>query len=79
MLKEAQRIHLYRQDRAEDIDMCMTSFALEAGSREVLANLENGHHLMKIGNRREIHVEHVRSDFESRITNTDEAMIAGPR
>jgi hypothetical protein len=79
MLKEAQTIHLYRQDRAEDIDMCMTSFALEAGSREVLANLENGHHLMKIGNRREIHVEHVRSDFEARITNTDEAMIAGPR
>lgn len=77
MLKEAQTVHLYRQDRAEDIDMCMTSFGLDAGSREILANLDNGHHLMKIGNRREIHVEHVRSDFESRITNTDEAMLAG--
>ena len=43
--------------------------------RDTLANLETGHYLLTIGSRREIHVEHVRSALERRLTNTDEAMV----
>ncbi|PPK98181.1 hypothetical protein CLV92_102334 [Kineococcus xinjiangensis] len=78
MLKEAQTVHLYRQDRAEDIDACLRMYNLDRGARQTLANLESGHHLLKIGNRREIHVEHVRSRLERGLTNTDEAMVSSP-
>lgn len=77
MLKEAQTVHLFRQDRAEDIDAVVRMYGLDPGSRGTLANLDNGHHLLKIGNRREIHVEHVRSRLERDLTNTDEAMNVG--
>jgi hypothetical protein len=74
MLKEAQTVHLYRQDRDEDIDAVIKMYNLDPGSRSTLSNLADGHHLLKIGNRREIHVQHVRSRLERGLTNTDEAM-----
>jgi len=79
MLKEAQTVHLYRQDRDDDIEAVIRLYGLDPGSRNTLANLADGHHLLKIGNRREIHVEHVRSRLERGLTNTDEAMVAGGR
>ena len=74
MLKEAQTVHLYRQDRDDDIEAVIRTYGLDAGSRGTLANLQTGHHLLKIGNRREIHVQHVRSRLERNLTNTDGAM-----
>lgn len=79
MLKEAQTVHLYRQDREDDIDAVIRLYGLDVGTRATLANLADGHHLLKIGNRREIHVEHIRSRLERELTNTDEAMVSsGP-
>lgn len=75
MLKEAQTAHLYRQDREDDIEAVVKLYGLDPGSAATLANLADGHHLLKIGNRREIHVEHVRSRLEQGLTNTDEAMV----
>ena len=80
MLKEAQTVHLYRQDRDDDIDAVIRTYGLDPGSRGTLANLLDGHHLLKIGNRREIHVEHIRSRLERTLTNTDDAMnVSGTR
>lgn len=79
MLKEAQTVHLYRQDREDDIEAVIRMYGLDSGSRGTLANLADGHHLLKIGNRREIHVEHVRSTLERGLTNTDEAMVSNGR
>lgn len=76
MLKEAQTVHLYRQDRDDDIEAVVRLYGLDAGARHTLANLDDGHHLLKIGNRREIHVEHVRSKLERGLTNTDQAMLS---
>ncbi len=79
MLKEAQTVHLYRQDRDDDIEATMSLYGLDGGSRSTLAGLADGHHLLKIGARREIHVEHIRSRLERGLTNTDEAMVSsGP-
>lgn len=79
MLTEAQTAHLYRQDRADAIDAVARLYDLSPGSRDALADLPVGHHLLKIGNRREIHVEHVRSRLEMGLTDTDAAMLTNPR
>lgn len=76
MIKEAQTVHLYRQDRDDDVQACLDTFDLDAGAERTLSSLETGHHLLKIGNRPEIHVQHVRSALERQLTNTDEAMVA---
>jgi len=74
VIKEAQTIHIYRQDRDDDVADCMKLFNLQEGSRTLLTDLHQGHHLLKISNRREIHVQHVRSPIEAQLTNTDAAM-----
>lgn len=79
MLKEAQTVHLYRQDRQDDIDATVRLYGLDPGAAHTLANLATGHHLLKIGNRREIHVQHIRSPLEVRLTDTDEAMVGADR
>lgn len=76
VVKEAQTVHIYRQDREEDVNECMSSFNLQEGSRPLLTDLYQGHHLLKISNRREIHVQHVRSPIEEQLTDTDAAMLA---
>jgi hypothetical protein len=79
MLAEAQTAHLYRQDRADDIDAVARLYNLHPGSRDALGELPDGHHLLKIGNRREIHVQHVRSRLEAGLTDTDAAMLTPGR
>lgn len=79
MLKEAGTAHLFKQERDDDIEAVIRTYGLDPSSRGVLANLNTGHHLLKIGSRREIHVEHVRSTMERVITNTDSAMMLDGR
>lgn len=75
MLQEPQTVHLYRQEREEDVQACIDNFGLDPQSAETLRSQPEGHHLLKIGMRPEIPVAHVRSDFEVGITNTDNAMV----
>lgn len=75
LLREPQTVHIYQQDRAEDIEAVVQMYGLDEGSAQSLASLEQGHHLLKIGRRAEIHVQHTRSDLEERLTETDDAMI----
>lgn len=75
LLREPQTVHIYQQDRAEDIAAAVDMYGLEDGSADALASLDQGNHLLKIGRRAEIHVQHTRSELEERLTETDEAMI----
>lgn len=77
LLREPQTVHLYRQDRMDDVEAIVSTYGLDAMSRDVLLNLPQGQHLMKIGNRPEVRVEHTRSALEIELTNTDTAMNAG--
>lgn len=79
LLREPQTIHIYQQDRAEDIDAVVSMYGLNEGSADSLASLDQGHHLLKIGRRAEIHVQHTRSQLEERLTETDDAMIVNAR
>lgn len=78
MIKEAQTIHLYRQDRADDIDDCVRLFGLEESNAVALASLPQGDHLLKVGTTKEIRVRHVRTAREAQFTATDAAMSAAP-
>ncbi len=76
MIQEAQTVHVYQQSRANDIAACVDLFNFEPSSAQALTSMPPGHHLLKIGARPEIYVEHVRSPLEVELTNTDEGMAA---
>lgn len=74
LLREPQTVHLYRQDRDEDVEACVRTYGLDPQSRAALMDLDQGEHLMKIGKRPEVLLEHTRSPLEIELTNTDSAM-----
>lgn len=75
LVKEPETVHIYRQDRADDVAACARVFDLDESARQMLPQLEQGTHLLKIGNRQPIHVDHVRSTLEEHLTDTDGAML----
>ena len=70
-----QTIHLFQQERAEDVQACIENFNLDPQTAETLRNQQQGHHLLKIGRAPEIPIEHVRSGFERGLSDTDSAML----
>lgn len=76
---EAQTVHVFGNSRRQDAQRIVDLFDLDADSVDAIMHLPKGQHLLKIGTRPEIHVQHVRSDLERELTNTDSAMIGGPR
>lgn len=79
LIKEPQTVHIYRQEHQVDVDACAKAFNLDPANASLLASLEQGSHLLKIGNRPPIHVEHVRSSLEMELTDTDSAMLMADR
>lgn len=73
---EAQTVHIFGNSRLADAQKVVDMFDLDADSTEAIMHLPKGHHLLKIGTRPEIHVQHVRSPLETELTNTDAAMLA---
>lgn len=74
MIQEAQSVYIYRQDRPADADWCVRAFDLHEDSGELLRNLNPGEYVLKIGARSEAHVQHIRSEWEAQLTDTDEGM-----
>lgn len=74
VIQEAQTVYAFRQDRPEDAQWAVNTFALEPDTRETLMNLPVGHCVMKIGSRPEIQLQHVRSRWEVALTDSDGAM-----
>ncbi|MDN5769179.1 MAG: hypothetical protein L0H78_25680 [Humibacillus sp.] len=77
LLREPQTVHIFAQDKAEDIAACVEMYGLNPQSATTLSGLAQGQHLLKIGTRREIHVRHDRSSLEVALTDTDGAMNIG--
>jgi hypothetical protein len=78
MIREAQTIHLFKQEHDTDIQDCVRYFGLEASNADVLGKLPQGEHLLKIGSEKEIRVNHVRREREKLFTGTDAAMLLEP-
>ena len=75
MIKEAQTIHLFRQEHDDDIADCVRYFNLEASNASALGALPQGDHLLKVGTHKEIRVHHRRTTCEEHFTATDAAML----
>ena len=78
MIKEAQTIHLFRQEHEDDIADCVRYFNLEQSNGASLGTLQQGDHLLKVGTQKEIKVQHIRTENEIVFTETDSAMIMQP-
>jgi len=78
MIKEAQTIHLFRQEHDDDIADCVRYFNLEHSNGASLGTLQQGDHLLKVGTQKEIKVQHIRTANEIVFTETDSAMITQP-
>ena len=78
MIKEAQTLHLFRQEHDDDIADCVRYFNLERSNAAALGTLPQGDHLLKIGTHKEIRVQHRRTRKETDFTATDSAMLPPP-
>ena len=78
MIKEAQTIHLFRQEHDDDIADCVRYFNLEPSNAAALGALPQGDHLLKVGTHKEIRVHHRRTPRENQFTATDSAMLLPP-
>jgi hypothetical protein len=78
MIKEAQTIHLFRQEHDDDIADCVRYFNLEQSNAAALGALPQGDHLLKVGTHKEIRVHHRRTPRETGFTATDSAMLPPP-
>lgn len=74
VIQEAQTVYAFRQDRPEDAAWAQHTFNMEPETAQTLMDLPVGHCVMKIGNRPEIQLQHVRSRWETEVTNTDAAL-----
>ena len=78
MIKEAQTLHLFRQEHDDDITDCIRHFNLEPSNAHALSTLNPGTHLLKVGANRELQVTADRTAREIAFTETDAAMIRKP-
>lgn len=79
IIQEAQSIYVFRQDRPEDAAWCQRTFGFAPEVVDTIAKLRDGHFIFKFGSHPETHVQHIRSAWETEITNTDEALAAAAR
>lgn len=74
VISEAQSIYVFRQDREKDAEWCCRTFGFDPDTAPILQKLQPGHFVFKYASHPETHVEHVRSDWEIGLTDTDEGM-----
>jgi hypothetical protein len=74
LMKEAGIVFLYGQDRVEDAEETARMYHLPPGSTEIIMSLAKGHCLVKYGTADPILLQHVRSDIEIELTDTDEVI-----
>ncbi len=75
LIREAQIVHIYRQSRADDRQMCFEVFGIPEWSDKLLASLSQGVQIIKIGTEDPRIMRHIRSAIEVEVTNTDKAML----
>ncbi|WP_051990455.1 hypothetical protein [Kocuria palustris] len=79
MIRECDTIFVYRQSRLDDGQMVQRLFDFPEGTAELLAGMEPGVSLCKIGTAKPFVLHHERSEIEKVITSTDAAMLSEAR
>ena len=55
---------------------CQETFGFAPETAQTIEKLRDGHYIFKYGSHPETHVQHIRSQWEIDVTNTDEALAA---
>jgi hypothetical protein len=76
VIQEAQTIYVFNQARAEDANWAVSTFGFAPETATTLVGLAPGHLMFKYGSNPETHIQHVRSIWETEVTNTDSALSA---
>jgi len=76
VVQEAQTIYVFNQARNEDANWAVNTFGFAPESANTLMALRPGHLMFKYGSNPETHMQHVRSTWETEVTNTDSALAA---
>lgn len=75
VIQEAHTVHVYRQNLPGEAVWCAAAFGFEQETGAIIQTLDNGHYIFKVGaGNPETEVEHIRSDWERLMTNTDSAL-----
>lgn len=74
VVQEAQTVYSFRQDRRDDAEWAASTFNFAPETVDTLMKLPVGHCVMKISSNPEIQLQHVRSRWETEVTNTDAAL-----
>lgn len=79
IIQEAQSVYVFRQGRPEDARWAQETFGFAPETAATIERLRDGHFIFKYGAHAETHVQHIRSHWETNVTNTDEALATGPQ
>jgi len=67
-------VFIFGQSLRSDAEACVELFNLPPGTADTIMGLERGSFLLKIGAGPPLLVQHVRSPYETHLTETDWAM-----
>ena len=74
LIREAGIVHVYKQDKSDDAEMCVKLFNLPTDILEELMTLDEGQHVLKVGSEAPRFVAHVRTAREEAMTDTEAGM-----
>ncbi|MFE5565678.1 ATP/GTP-binding protein [Amycolatopsis japonica] len=75
LLQEAETVFIFGQSLRSDALACVDLYDLPAGTEDTIMGLGRGSFLAKIGSEAPLLVQHIRSQAEIQLTETDDAMI----
>jgi hypothetical protein len=75
LIREADVVHVFRQDKADDADQVIGLLDLPAGLRPIIMDLPEGCHVLRVTGRPPVVVQHLRSPQAQQLTFTDEAVM----
>ncbi|MDO4073437.1 type IV secretory system conjugative DNA transfer family protein (plasmid) [Clavibacter michiganensis subsp. michiganensis] len=75
VIQEAQTAYIFRQEHEQDAAWAQRTFNLDQDTTKVLMGLGTGHCIAKIADMPETEVEHLRSEWEKELTDSDQAMM----
>jgi hypothetical protein len=75
-IQETESVVIYRQSKEADAQRAVELFNLPAACKATLMDLPKGTALVKIGGAKPVIVTHMRSSWETSLSDTDEAMFS---
>lgn len=79
VIQEAQTVYVFNQARADDAAWATSTFGFAPETAATLMRLGPGHCVFKYGANPETHLQHIRSGWETEVTNTDTALAVRTR